>query len=75
MLAEKDDLAVAGGHLLALFGPDREKQRRSKLNRALDELVDRFGPRAVVRAEEGDAERAALSLQIKRGEDDPDAGS
>jgi hypothetical protein len=38
----------------------------------LDALADRFGPRAVVRADEHAPERAGLSLQIKRGEAEPD---
>jgi DNA polymerase-4 len=63
------NLVRADAGQLGLFEPPLETRRRSRLNRALDELADRFGPRAVVRAEEGDAERAALSLQIKRGED------
>ena len=51
---------------LPLFGsPAREK--RSKLNRALDEIANRFGGSAVKRASQGKAERAALSMQIKRG--------
>jgi DNA polymerase-4 len=53
---------------LDLFGPDREKQRRSRLNRALDEIADRFGSRAVTRAGSAEVSRAGLSSQIKRGE-------
>ena len=45
---------------------------RSALNRALDELESRFGTGTVVRASQGRAERAGLSLQIKRGEDPGD---
>ena len=45
-----------------------ERAKRSQLNRALDEIADRFGVEAVKRASQGKAERAALSLQIKRGE-------
>lgn len=53
---------------LSLFDrPDREKRRQ--LNRALDEIVDRFGNAAVRRASQGPAERAALTTQIKRGEE------
>jgi len=52
---------------LALFdAPDRERRRR--LNRALDELADRYGRETVTRASQGPAERAALTTQIKRGE-------
>ena len=44
--------------------------RRAQLNRALDEITDRFGVEAVVRGGLGRQERAGLSLQIKRGESD-----
>jgi len=48
------------------------RERRTRLNRALDEIRARFGSRAVERAE-GGVDRAGLSFQIKRGEDpDPD---
>lgn len=54
---------------LSLFDrADREK--RSHLNEALDKIVDRFGADAVGRASQGAAERAALSMQIKRGSRD-----
>ncbi len=53
---------------LGLFAsPEREK--RSQLNRALDEISDRFGGGTVRRASQGPAERAGLTLQIKRGEE------
>jgi len=42
--------------------------KRDQLNRALDEITDRFGNDAVTRASQGGAERAGLTLQIKRGE-------
>jgi DNA polymerase-4 len=58
---------------LSLFGPPPRKRRRRRLNRALDEIAERFGTRAVVRGSQGDAERAGLSLQIKRGEREPDS--
>ncbi len=52
---------------LSLFdAPDKEKRRQ--LNRALDEIADRFGSTALKRASQGPAERAALTTQIKRGE-------
>jgi DNA polymerase-4 len=57
-----------GSDQLPLFGEAPERRRRRELNRALDEIADRFGSRAVVRASQGRAERAGLSLQIKRGE-------
>jgi DNA polymerase-4 len=41
---------------------------RMRLNRALDEIADRFGPEAVVRGGLQRQERAGLTLQIKRGE-------
>jgi DNA polymerase-4 len=53
---------------LSLFEDAPEKKRRGNLNRALDEIADRFGSSALHRASQGNAERAALSLQIKRGE-------
>jgi DNA polymerase-4 len=57
----------------SLFEPVRERSRSVRLNRALDEIVERFGSRAVVRAGQEAATRAGLSLQRKRGERDPDA--
>jgi len=53
---------------LSLFDDAPEKKRRGDLNRALDEIADRFGSSALHRASQGNAERAALSMQIKRGE-------
>jgi len=53
---------------LGLFEAAPERQRSVKLNRALDELTQRFGSRAVVRAGQEEAKRAGLSLQRKRGE-------
>jgi len=52
---------------LALFEP-RERRKSVRLNRALDEIAERFGSRAVVRAGQEAASRAALSLQRKRGD-------
>jgi DNA polymerase-4 len=52
-----------------LFGPDRERQRRTRLNRALDEISDRFGPKALTRAGSSEVSRAGLSFQIKRGDE------
>jgi DNA polymerase-4 len=57
----------------SLFEPVRERRRSVRLNRALDEIVERVGSRAVVRAGQEQASRAGLSLQRKRGERDPDA--
>ncbi len=62
------------GQQLALFDGtgtpvgESGQPRSSKLNRALDEIKERFGATAVVRASQGSAERAGLSMQIKRGE-------
>jgi DNA polymerase-4 len=55
---------------LPLFQHADEQQQRQQLNRALDEIVERFGPRAVVRAGQAHVSRAGLSFQIKRGEDE-----
>jgi hypothetical protein len=55
---------------LALFEPPERDRRRSRLNRALDEIANRFGSHAVVRGSRDPAERAGLSMQIKRGERD-----
>lgn len=54
---------------LALFGAGAERERRARLDRALDALADRFGPDAVRRGGRGEVARAGLSLQIKRGEE------
>jgi DNA polymerase-4 len=64
------NLGSAAQTQLALFGPDHERERRSRLNRALDEIADRFGPRAVTRAGSAEVSRAGLSNQIKRGEEE-----
>jgi DNA polymerase-4 len=62
----------AGPAQLSLFADGSEQARgpeeRAALNRALDELEVRFGAGTVVRASQGRAERAGLSMQIKRGE-------
>jgi hypothetical protein len=66
------NLVADGAGQLSLFGVSPAVKRRRRLNRALDEIAERFGPEAVVRGARGAAERAGLSLQIKRGErDDP----
>ena len=54
---------------LSLFEASDGDRRRSKLNHALDEIADRFGSGAVRRGHAQDAERAGLSMQIKRGEE------
>jgi DNA polymerase-4 len=61
---------------LPLFEASEQQRRRRQLNRALDEIADRFGGDAVVRGDQRDAERAGLSMQIKRGESgDSSSGS
>jgi DNA polymerase-4 len=67
--------AEGGARQLALFDgreastPTAEADgKRDQLNRALDEITDRFGRDAVTRASQGKADRAGLTLQIKRGE-------
>jgi len=65
-------LVEADAGQLGLFGPTPEQERRAKLNAALDTVVDRFGRRAIGRASQGDARRAGLSLQQKRGESHED---
>ena len=56
---------------LGLF-PAPEDARRGRLNRALDEIAERFGSDALVRGEARHAERAGLSMQHKRGDVDSD---
>jgi DNA polymerase-4 len=60
-------LEDSGQSQLSLFGDGAGEGERGALNRALDEISDKFGPDSIVRASQGKAERAALSLQIKRG--------
>jgi len=62
-------LVRVGAGQLELFGPPPARERRTRLNRALDELARRFGPEAVMRADQRAPERAGISLQIKRGEE------
>ncbi len=54
---------------LSLFHAQSGRARRAKLNQALDRLTDKYGTKVVRRAGQSDVERAAPSLQIKRGED------
>ncbi len=63
-------LVAEGSGQLPLFEAAPDVERRRRLNRALDEIAARFGSEAVVRGTRGAAERAGLSLQIKRGERD-----
>jgi DNA polymerase-4 len=57
----------ARGQLALFDAPGAARGRR--LNRALDQLAERFGARAVMRGAAATPERAGLSLQRKRGED------
>jgi DNA polymerase-4 len=63
------NLVGRAGEQLPLFAAREGAARRSRLNRALDELARRFGAEAVVRGGPADTERAGLSHQIKRGDD------
>jgi len=64
------NLVSGGSGQLALFPASEPQDRRARLNRALDEIEARFGSAAVTRGFANAAERAGLSLQIKRGEED-----
>ena len=62
-------LEPTGSEQLSLLAETRrERERRARLNQALDEIRRRFGAGALGRAE-GEVERAGLSMQWKRGED------
>ena len=62
------NLVPANPDQLGLFDAEGGRERRRRLNRALDTLAERYGSRIVRRAGQADIERAAPSLQIKRGE-------
>jgi DNA polymerase-4 len=62
------NLVTAAEAQLPLFGEPEGRAQRRRLNRALDEIAERFGTGAVQRGAEGPAERAGLSDRIKRGE-------
>ena len=62
-------LEPKGSEQLSLLAETRrERERRARLNRTLDEIRRRFGAQALGRAE-GEVERAGLSVQWKRGEE------
>jgi hypothetical protein len=63
-----DRLAPATSGQLRLLPSSAEEERSRALNRALDELRERFGPGALVRGQPGPS-RAGLSLGVKRGEE------
>ena len=67
-------LVSAEADQLALFGAPEPERRRSRLNRAVDAIQDRFGGSAIARGGVEEAERAGLSLQLKRGEEKPRGG-
>ncbi len=54
---------------LSLFDSATGRERRTRLNQALDQLADKYGAKTIRRGTQTDIERAAPSLQIKRGED------
>jgi DNA polymerase-4 len=62
------NLVPAANDQMELFGGPDDRARSTRLNRALDEIAERFGAKAVARGELAEVERAGLSLQIKRGE-------
>jgi DNA polymerase-4 len=66
-------LVSASAGQLDLFEAAPPKRRARQLNRALDEIRDRFGDAAIARGGQPAAERAGLSLQRKRGEEPPEA--
>jgi len=65
-------LVQRGAGQLGLFEAPEPQRRRARLNRALDEIQDRFGAGAIARGGLSEAERAGLSLQLKRGADEDD---
>ncbi len=67
-LAAERLLAEAPEQLSLLDETAESRARRTRLNRTLDAIRERFGPTALDRAE-GGVERDGLSFQIKRGED------
>ena len=67
------NLVPADEAQLPLFEPGGGSARRVRLNRALDEIARRFGRGTLVRGIEEPVERAGLTSQIKRGEEDPDS--
>jgi DNA polymerase-4 len=62
------NLVPSESEQFGLFDTSDGRSERKRLNRALDEIRDRFGSDAVLRGGTSEAERAGLSMQIKRGE-------
>ncbi len=62
-------LEALGAEQLALLPSEREDPRRRRLNQVIDAIQDRFG-RQVLERGTVSLERAGLSVQIKRGEED-----
>jgi DNA polymerase-4 len=54
---------------LGLFAPEADRERRSRLNTALDELTRRYGSGVVTRGAMASPERAGLTHQHNRGDD------
>lgn len=61
------NLCSRSGGQLDLFSATRENAPRTRINRALDEIRDRFGDGAIARGAAAAPERAGLSQQQKRG--------
>jgi DNA polymerase-4 len=61
------ELSARGPEQLDLFGAGASRERRERLNRALDAIRERFGASALARGPAPE-ERAGLSLSRKRGE-------
>ena len=53
---------------LGLFPVEEGEARSGRLNRAMDEIAERFGADKLVRGDAAHAGRAGLSMQHKRGE-------
>ena len=62
------NLVKARASQLSVF-PRADGEKRNKLNQVLDRITERFGKRALRRADRAQTARAGLSLQIKRGDD------
>ncbi|HJO23804.1 MAG: DNA polymerase IV [Myxococcota bacterium] len=61
------NLRLRSAGQLDLFAESAVNSPRRSLNRALDEIRDRFGDRAIARGAVAEPERAGLSQQHKRG--------